>query len=81
MLSGSGDGTVRVWDTEVSSIDNHTFRSISRSQAEIVETQTPLHILKGHTSWVLVVSWSPDGSIIATGRSVLKGMRRHLTNS
>ncbi|KAK8185953.1 WD repeat-containing protein YCR072C [Phyllosticta citribraziliensis] len=25
------------------------------------------HTLKGHTSWVLVVSWSPTGDMIATG--------------
>lgn len=31
------------------------------------DTGTPLHTLKGHTSWVLVVSWSPDDSTIATG--------------
>ncbi|MCJ1309973.1 hypothetical protein MMC25_003634 [Agyrium rufum] len=31
------------------------------------DTGTPLHTLKGHTSWVLVVSWAPDGSILATG--------------
>lgn len=31
------------------------------------DTGTPLHTLKGHTSWVLVVSWSPDDSMIATG--------------
>ena len=31
------------------------------------DTGTPLHILKGHTDWVLVVSWSPDDSTIATG--------------
>ena len=31
------------------------------------ETQTPLHVLKGHTSWVLAVSWSPDGILLATG--------------
>ena len=31
------------------------------------ETGTPLQTLKGHTSWVLVVSWSPDDSTIATG--------------
>ena len=39
------------------------------STARIVDcdTGTPVHILKGHTSWVLVVSWSPDDSMIATG--------------
>lgn len=31
------------------------------------DTGTPLHTLKGHTSWVLVVSWSPDDTTIATG--------------
>lgn len=31
------------------------------------DTGTPLHMLKGHTSWVLVVSWSPDDTTIATG--------------
>ena len=31
------------------------------------ETQTPLHVLKGHTGWVLAVSWSPDGMLLATG--------------
>ncbi|KAI4195204.1 MAG: hypothetical protein LQ350_007326 [Teloschistes chrysophthalmus] len=31
------------------------------------DTGTPLHTLKGHTSWVLVASWSPDDATIATG--------------
>ncbi|KAF2456643.1 WD repeat-containing protein 5B [Lineolata rhizophorae] len=31
------------------------------------DTGTPLHTLKGHTSWVLAVSWSPDGTLLATG--------------
>ena len=31
------------------------------------DTGTPLHTLKGHTSWVLVVSFSPDGNFLATG--------------
>lgn len=30
-------------------------------------TGTPLHILKGHSNWVLCVSWSPDAKIIASG--------------
>lgn len=31
------------------------------------DTGTPIHTLKGHTSWVLAVSWSPDDTVIATG--------------
>ncbi|KAL8811298.1 MAG: hypothetical protein Q9200_001909 [Gallowayella weberi] len=31
------------------------------------DTGTPFHTLKGHTSWVLVASWSPDDTTIATG--------------
>ncbi|KAI9754219.1 MAG: hypothetical protein M4579_004816 [Chaenotheca gracillima] len=31
------------------------------------DTGTPVHTLKGHSSWVLAVSWSPDNSTIATG--------------
>ncbi|SCV01454.1 LAMI_0G11606g1_1 [Lachancea mirantina] len=30
-------------------------------------THTPLYTLQGHVNWVLCVSWSPDGEIIATG--------------
>ncbi|KAL8876413.1 MAG: hypothetical protein Q9198_005389 [Flavoplaca austrocitrina] len=31
------------------------------------DTGTPFQTLKGHTSWVLVASWSPDDTTIATG--------------
>jgi ribosome assembly protein 4 len=31
------------------------------------DTGTPVHTLKGHTGHVLVVSYSPDGSLLATG--------------
>lgn len=30
-------------------------------------TQTPLHTLSGHSNWVLCVTYSPDGKLIATG--------------
>lgn len=46
MATGSGDNTVRIWDTD---------------------TDTPVSTLKGHTGWVLVVSWSPEGHLLATG--------------
>ena len=29
--------------------------------------QTPKHTCKGHRSWVLVVAWSPDAAIVASG--------------
>lgn len=31
------------------------------------DTGTPMHTLKGHTSWVLCVAYSPDDTMIATG--------------
>lgn len=31
------------------------------------DTGTPLHTLRGHTSWVLCVAYSPDDTILATG--------------
>ncbi|KAI9814767.1 MAG: hypothetical protein M1827_003033 [Pycnora praestabilis] len=31
------------------------------------DTGTPLHTLKGHSSWVLAVAWSSDDRMIATG--------------
>lgn len=31
------------------------------------DTGTPFKTLKGHTSWVLVIAYSPDGSMVATG--------------
>ena len=39
------------------------------SSARLLDTDTgtPIRTLKGHTGWVLVVSWSPDDTIIATG--------------
>jgi ribosome assembly protein 4 len=46
MVSGSGDGTARIWDCD---------------------TETPMHVLKGHTNWVLVAVWSADAKLIATG--------------
>ncbi|KAF2759206.1 F-box/WD repeat-containing protein pof1 [Pseudovirgaria hyperparasitica] len=33
------------------------------------DTGTIVYTLKGHKGWVLAVSWSPDGSILATGGS------------
>lgn len=45
-VTGSGDATARIWDTD---------------------TNTPKHTLTGHSSWILCVVFSPDGTMIATG--------------
>ncbi|EMR08850.1 hypothetical protein PNEG_02637 [Pneumocystis murina B123] len=31
------------------------------------DTGTPLHTLKGHSNWVLCISWSPDAKLVASG--------------
>ncbi|XP_047503977.1 notchless protein homolog 1 [Pieris napi] len=40
-----------------------------------INTQTPLHVCKGHNNWVLCISWSPDGTRLASackqGRIIL----------
>ncbi|RAL58776.1 hypothetical protein DID88_009190 [Monilinia fructigena] len=41
---------------------------------------TPVHTLKGHTSWVLAVSWSPDESRIATGSMDNTGHTKWVTS-
>ncbi|EGN94359.1 hypothetical protein SERLA73DRAFT_162987 [Serpula lacrymans var. lacrymans S7.3] len=64
---GSGDATIRVWDS-------HNGKQISGplwsydANIRIWDTKTgasePLH---GHTSWVMSVSFSPDGKRIVSG--------------
>jgi ribosome assembly protein 4 len=45
LATGSGDNTVRIWDTD---------------------TGTPKYTLKGHSGWVLGVSFSPNGDKLAS---------------
>ncbi|EFN51765.1 hypothetical protein CHLNCDRAFT_56362 [Chlorella variabilis] len=33
-----------------------------------LNTQTPQYSCKGHASWVLVVAWSPDAALVASGK-------------
>ena len=32
-----------------------------------ITTETPMHVCKGHINWVLAMSWSPDGKLLASG--------------
>ena len=56
LASGSWDETVRLWDTIK-----------SRHRLWDAITGKPLKILKGHTGWIMSVSFSSDGRTLASG--------------
>ncbi|KAL9099754.1 MAG: hypothetical protein Q9163_004785 [Psora crenata] len=66
-IPGHGEAILSVAFSPASSSKLVTGSGDSTARLWDVDTGTPKHILKGHTSWVLVVSWSPDDSTIATG--------------
>lgn len=41
--------------------------------------QTPKRLLKGHSSWVLVVAWSPDAALIGSGEWSLVDLLLHVS--
>lgn len=66
-IAGHGEAILA---TSFSPVNSSTMVSGSGDSTARVwdcETGTPLHTLKGHTSWVLAVAYSPNGAMIATG--------------
>ena len=66
IASGSHDTTIRLWDMDTGTLI-HTLSGHTPKTADILFAGTPFHTLSGHTHWVLSVSFSPDGSMLASG--------------
>ncbi|KAI9812506.1 MAG: hypothetical protein M1832_000400 [Thelocarpon impressellum] len=66
-ITGHGEAILATQFSPASSAKMVSGSGDSTARIWDCETGTPMHTLKGHTSWVLAVAWSPDDSTIATG--------------
>ncbi|KAI9662194.1 MAG: hypothetical protein M1829_006176 [Trizodia sp. TS-e1964] len=66
-ISGHGEAILATHFSPSSSARLVTGSGDATARIWDCDTGTPIHTLKGHSSWVLAVSWSPDDSTIATG--------------
>ncbi|GAD93940.1 WD repeat protein [Paecilomyces variotii No. 5] len=66
-ISGHGEAILATQFSPISSSTMVSGSGDSTARVWDCDTGTPKHTLKGHTSWVLAVSYSPNGLIIATG--------------
>jgi ribosome assembly protein 4 len=66
-ISGHGEAILATAFSPASSATMATGSGDNTARIWDCDTGTPLHTLRGHTSWVLVVAFAPDGNILATG--------------
>ncbi|KMU91109.1 WD repeat-containing protein [Coccidioides immitis H538.4] len=66
-ISGHGEAILATAFSPASSSRMATGSGDSTARIWDCDTGTPIHTLKGHSSWVLAVSWSPNDKILATG--------------
>ncbi|KAF2091158.1 putative ribosome biogenesis protein Rsa4 [Saccharata proteae CBS 121410] len=66
-ISGHGEAVLAVQFSPRTSSRMVSGSGDSTARILDCDTGTPVHTLKGHTSWVLAVSWSPSDDMIATG--------------
>ncbi|KAI5299049.1 hypothetical protein KEM56_003556, partial [Ascosphaera pollenicola] len=66
-ISGHGEAILATSFSPASSSRMVTGSGDNTARMWDCDTGTPIHTLKGHKSWVLAVSWSPNDQMVATG--------------